>query len=106
MTASSSSGPSRDWGLLGIGAAAVAACAVCCAGPLLAVLGGVGLASAVGALWIPGLAASAVVSGLGVLMVRRRRRRAACRTAPARTDLGMPTVGPSPERSEVVKTGR
>ncbi|MYU11716.1 hypothetical protein GTZ78_13650 [Streptomyces sp. SID8361] len=79
---------------------------MCCAGPLLAVLGGVGLASAVGALWIPGLAASAVVSGLGVLMVRRRRRRAACRTAPARTDLGMPTVGPSPERSEVVKTGR
>ncbi|WP_458083699.1 hypothetical protein [Streptomyces malaysiensis] len=109
MTASSSSGPSRDWGLLGIGAAAVAACAVCCAGLLLAVLavlGGVGLASAVGALWMPGLAASAVVSGLGVLMVRRRRRRAACRTAPARTDLGMPTVGPSPERSEVVKTGR
>lgn len=106
MTASSSSGPSCDWGLLGIGAAAVAACAVCCAGPLLAVLGGVGLASAVGALWIPGLAASAMVSGLGVLMVRRRRRRVACRTAPARTDLGMPTVGPSPERSEVVKTGR
>ncbi|WP_313905624.1 hypothetical protein [Streptomyces malaysiensis] len=53
-----------------------------------------------------GLAASAVVFGLGVLMVRRRRRGAACRTAPARTDLGMPTVGPSPERSEVAKTGR
>ncbi|MFD4973208.1 hypothetical protein [Streptomyces sp. NPDC058424] len=106
MTASSSPRPSRGWGVLGAGTAAVAACAVCCAGPLLAVLGGVGFASAVGALWMPVLAVLALVSGLGVLMVRQQRRRAACRTAPACTDLGMPTIGPSPDQSEVAKTGR
>ncbi|MGP4087586.1 hypothetical protein [Streptomyces sp. KR55] len=48
-----SSRPSRPWGTLGTGAAALAACAVCCAGPLLAVLGGIGITSAIGALWMP-----------------------------------------------------
>ncbi|MGW6605783.1 hypothetical protein [Streptomyces sp. NPDC055036] len=47
---SSSSRPSRPWGTLDAGVAAVAACAVCCAGPLLAVLGGIGITSAIGAL--------------------------------------------------------
>ncbi|MCC9707226.1 hypothetical protein E4N62_19275 [Streptomyces sp. MNU76] len=70
----SSSGPSRGWGVVGAGTAAMAACAVCCAGP---VLGGVGLASAFGAMWLPVLAVLAVASGLGVLTVRRRRRTAA-----------------------------
>lgn len=98
-TSSPSPGPSRPWGALGAGAAAVAACAVCCAGPLLAVLGGVGFASAVGALWMPVLAVLAVAAGLGVFLVRRRRRNAACRTAPAPADLGMPTIGPLPDES-------
>lgn len=100
MTTPSSSRPTRPWGPLGAGAAALAGCAVCCAGPLLAVLGGIGVTSAVGALWMPVLAVLAVAAGLGVFMVRRRRRKAACRTAPALTDLGMPTLGPVPGRSE------
>ncbi|MEV4860778.1 hypothetical protein MRBLMF1_001997 [Streptomyces ossamyceticus] len=79
---------------------------MCCAGPLIAVLGGVGLASAVGALWLPALAVLAVACGLGVLTVRRRRRTAACRTTPARADLGMPTIGPRPDRTDTAKTGR
>ncbi|MEV6593145.1 hypothetical protein [Streptomyces acidicola] len=45
-----SSRPSRPWSAFGAGAAAVAACAVCCEGPLLAVLGGIGVTSAIGAL--------------------------------------------------------
>ncbi|MET8181439.1 hypothetical protein [Streptomyces sp. NPDC005336] len=67
---------------------------MCCAGPLLALLGGIGITSAISALWMPVLAVLAVAAGLGVLAVRRRRRTAACGTAPAPADLGMPTVGP------------
>ncbi|MGP4012492.1 hypothetical protein [Streptomyces sp. 4N124] len=96
MTASSPR-PSRPWGAFGAGAFAVAACAVCCAGPLLAVLGGIGVTSAIGALWVPVLAVLAVAAGLGVLLLRRRRRTAACRIVPAVADLGMPTVGPRQE---------
>ncbi|NED19842.1 hypothetical protein G3I31_17305 [Streptomyces sp. SID9913] len=69
---------------------------MCCAGPLLAILGTIGATSAIAALWIPALAVLAVAAGLGVLMVRRRRT-AACRTAPARADLGMPALGPRPD---------
>lgn len=94
-----SSRPSRLWGMLGAGAAAFAACVVCCAGPLLAVLGGVGVASAVGALWMPVLAVLTAATTVAFLVVRRRRRAAACRTTPARADLGMPTVGPAPKDS-------
>jgi hypothetical protein len=91
---SPSSRPSRGWGTLGFGAAAVAACAVCCAGPFLAVLGSIGVTSAIGALRMPALAVLAVAAGLGVLVVRRRRQTASCKTAPVRADLGMPTIGP------------
>ncbi|WP_329258509.1 hypothetical protein OG223_37515 [Streptomyces sp. NBC_01478] len=108
MTTPSSPRPARPWGTLGAGAAALAACAVCCAGPLLAILGGIGVTSAVGALWMPVFAVLAVAAGLGMLMVRQRRRKAACGTAPALapTDLGMPTLGPSADESERAKSGR
>ncbi|MEU0836482.1 hypothetical protein [Streptomyces sp. NPDC005969] len=91
--------PSRPWSTLGAGAA-FAACAVCCAGPILAVLGGIGVTSALGALWMPALAVLAVAAGLGILVVRHRRRTAACRTAPAPADLGMPTMGPPQEMDD------
>ena len=61
--------------------AGVAACAVCCAGPILGFLAAIGLGTAVGAvLW----GAIAVVIGAAVAMwvvMRRRRRAQAC--APA-----------------------
>ncbi|MFC9748931.1 hypothetical protein [Streptomyces niveus] len=38
----------------------VAACAACCAGPLPALLGGVGAASALASFWVPALAVVAV----------------------------------------------
>ncbi|MEU8840501.1 hypothetical protein AB0D97_15425 [Streptomyces roseus] len=95
----SSPRPSRPWGTLGAGAgaAAVAACAACCAGPLLAVLGSIGITSSLAALWMPASAVLAVAAGLGVLVVLHRRRTSACRTAPAPTDLGMPAMGRPPE---------
>ncbi|GAA3900092.1 hypothetical protein GCM10023084_60730 [Streptomyces lacrimifluminis] len=95
----SSSRPLKPRGALGAGAAVVAACAVCCAGPLLAVLGGIGLTSAIGALWMPAFAVLAVAAAAGIFVMRRRRRAAACRTTPARADLGMPTVRPAPKGS-------
>ncbi|EMF52984.1 hypothetical protein GTY82_33365 [Streptomyces sp. SID5476] len=72
---------------------------MCCAGPLLALLGGIGITSAIGALWMPVLAVLAVAAAAGILVVRRRRRAAACRTTPAPADLGMPTVRPAPKDS-------
>ncbi|MEU1151932.1 hypothetical protein ABZ369_02725 [Streptomyces sp. NPDC005918] len=99
MSTPSSPRPSRPWGTLGAGAAAVAACAVCCAGPLLALLGGIGVTSAIGSLWMPALAMLAVAAGLGVLLAVRRRRSAACRTVPATADLGMPTIGPDTDHT-------
>ncbi|WP_329298038.1 hypothetical protein OG410_05235 [Streptomyces sp. NBC_00659] len=95
-TSPSSPRPSRSWGILGVGAATITACAVCCAGPILVVLGGIGVTSAIGALWMPALAVLTVAAGLGVLVVRRRTTRAACRKGAAVADLGMPTVGPHP----------
>jgi hypothetical protein len=64
---------SRSWFGIGLGTAAVGACAACCAGPLLAILGGIGLASAVGALFAPALVVLAVLAGVGVLVLHRRR---------------------------------
>ncbi|WP_262418172.1 hypothetical protein [Streptomyces sp. SP2-10] len=96
MTTSSPRPP--RWGALGAGAAAVAACAMCCAGPLLAVLGGIGVTSAIASLWLPVLAVPAVVAGIVALVLRRRRETAACRTASTRADLGMPAIGAAPEK--------
>ncbi|MFF2955902.1 hypothetical protein ACFVVU_31700 [Kitasatospora sp. NPDC057965] len=90
---SSTPRPPRLRATLGAGAAVTAACAVCCAGPVLAVLG---VTSAIGALWMPVLAVIAVAAALGVLVLRKRRRAASCRTSPAPADLGMPTLGPPP----------
>ena len=63
--------------------AGVAACAVCCAGPILGFLAAIGLGTAIGAvLW----GAIAVVIGAAVaafVVMRRRRRAQACATASA-----------------------
>ncbi|MEV4558211.1 hypothetical protein AB0K51_14645 [Kitasatospora sp. NPDC049285] len=96
---------SKPWGLLGTGTAAVAACAVCCAGPRLAALGGVGVLSAIGALWVPGLAVLAAVAVTALVVVRRRRRAAACSTGPAKADLGMPSLGPPGGSDTTVRRG-
>ncbi|WP_157421612.1 hypothetical protein [Agromyces sp. Leaf222] len=68
--------------------AVVLACAACCAGPLLAIVGSIGAASLLGAYWIPGLLAVAVLAGIvvTVLLVRRRRAKA-CRLPATRVDV-------------------
>ena len=53
---------SRPFAALGGGILALGACAVCCAGPILAVLGGLSVASIAAAVWIPGLALIAVAA--------------------------------------------
>lgn len=105
MTTKPPSGrPSSDRSVLGAGLLAVAACAVCCAGPLLAVLGGIGAASVIGAIWIPALAVVAVavaVASAAVWVHRRRKRTSACHTEPGAVDVGMPARiphGPGPDR--------
>ncbi|OHV31831.1 hypothetical protein BCD49_06030 [Pseudofrankia sp. EUN1h] len=66
---------------------------MCCAGPLLAVLGAVSAGATVAAVWVPALAVVAVVAAamLAGAAVVRRRRLVACRTAPGPVDLGLPT---------------
>lgn len=72
--------------------AAVGACSVRCAGPLLAVVGGLGLVLSIGAIWIPVLAIVAAVPLVLKLEVWRRRssRR---RRAAGPVQLGMPSIG-------------
>lgn len=85
--------PSRSRTLWGAGVA-VAACAVCCAGPLLAVLGGIGAASALAAIWVPALGVLALLAVVAVVVGRRRRRRAsACGSDAGPVALGLPTLG-------------
>jgi hypothetical protein len=78
-TSTEASAPSvrrRAAGLVGIGAAA---CAACCVGPILGVLGGVGaLSLGVGAAL--GLVAALVVLavGIGAFVLWRRRRSPTC----------------------------
>ncbi|MBO0822511.1 MAG: hypothetical protein J2P27_01480 [Actinobacteria bacterium] len=65
---------------------------MCCAGPLLTVLGSVGATSAIASLWVPGLGVLTVAAAFGIVVIRRRRRTAQC--PPTRhADLGLPSVG-------------
>ena len=83
----------KDRLLLGAGAVA---CAVCCAGPLLAFLGIAGAAATVGTFVFAG-GAFAVVVGLASLVVvlqrRRAQRLAACDPHAGPVDI---VLGPSP----------
>lgn len=85
--------PSRSWTTWGIGAAGVMACAVCCAGPLLALLGGTVAVSAFAAIWVPALALLALLAIVAILVVRRKRHVSACRSDTGPIALGVPTVG-------------
>jgi hypothetical protein len=75
--------------IVGVGAAA---CAVCCAGPILGFLAAVGLGTIVGfALF--GLVGLAVAVIVGLVALRRRQRRAtSCTASPETVSLKPPTV--------------
>ena len=92
--------PERWWKRAGIGAAAM--CGLCCAAPLIALLGGAGVLSAMGAVFqvferISLVLAVLALGGASVLWVRRRRRRA-CRIPERVVDLGMPEPTRGDER--------
>lgn len=70
--------------VIGVG---VAACAVCCAGPILGVLAAIGVGTAAGfALF--GTIAILIGAAAASFVLVRRRRRAAC--APAEAPVGVP----------------
>ena len=75
--------------IVGVG---VAACAVCCAGPILGFLAAIGLGTAVGFALFD--SAALVIGAIAVVVVLRRRRRRAddCTTMSAPVAVDMPTV--------------
>lgn len=78
-------------GLLGL---AAATCAACCAGPVLAFLGGVTVAGIVGTAFVGILAATvAVVVVVAFLVIRRRRAVTACVAGP-KGDGPVPVAAP------------
>ncbi|MFN8053700.1 MAG: hypothetical protein U0Q22_19865 [Acidimicrobiales bacterium] len=66
--------------ILGVG---VAACAVCCAGPIFGVLAAIGLGTAAGVAMFGTTALLIGVLAVAVVMIRRRRRTTACTPANA-----------------------
>lgn len=61
--------------MVGVG---VAACAVCCAGPILGLLAAIGLGTAAGFALFGTMAIAAGAAMIAFVLVRRRRRAAAC----------------------------
>jgi len=84
--------PYRRW--TGVGIAAAVACGLCCAAPLIGVLGGIGALSAVGAafdvLRVVSIALAVLALGGAAALWLRRRRRRACQVPDRPADLGMP----------------
>lgn len=75
--------------IVGVGAAA---CAVCCAGPILGFLAAIGIGAAAGfALF--GLIGLAIAAAVGVVLSRRRqRRRTTCTPTAETVTIDPPTV--------------
>lgn len=76
-------------GIVGLGAAA---CVACCAGPVLAFLGGLTVAGVAGALVIgvAGLALAALAAGAWLVVKRRGRNRCAAAPTSEPTAVGTP----------------
>jgi hypothetical protein len=72
----SKAGRDGSFSIVGLG---IAACVACCAGPILALLGGVTIAG-VASTWVIGGAGLliAAVAAVGFLAIRSRRRRLSC----------------------------
>ena len=68
----------QDMALVGAGAAA---CAVCCAGPIVGFLAAVGLGSVLGVAMFGMIGLAVLAVGMIVMVRRRRRRTAACTAA-------------------------
>jgi Flp pilus assembly protein TadB len=74
-------------GVLGAGAAA---CAACCAGPIIGFLAATGVATLLGAIAFGVVGVVAALAGAAVLRRRRRRRQQRCAPASAPVALDAP----------------
>ena len=83
--------PKSGLRVLGIGAAA---CAACCAGPLLTFLAGAGIASLLGAVVFGVAGLVAVLAIAAVVVLRRLRRSRRCTPAAAPVSLHAPELKP------------
>ena len=75
--------------IVGVG---VAACAACCAAPIIGFLAAIGLGTAVGFALFGAVALVIGAVALVVVLGRRRRRADACTTTSAPVAVDMPTV--------------
>jgi Flp pilus assembly protein TadB len=76
-------------GLVGAGAAA---CAACCAGPIVGFLAAIGIASVAGVIVFGALGLLVVVAVAGVFWQRRRRRQQRCRPSSGAVPVEVPQV--------------
>ena len=81
--------PKAGLGVLGVGAAA---CAACCAGPILGFVAATGIASALGAVAFGVVGLVAVLAVAGVLLRRRRRKAGRCAPAAGAVPLDAPAL--------------
>jgi hypothetical protein len=82
----------EHFGIIGVGAAA---CAACCAGPILAFLGGLSFAGLASTLLIGTLGLAVfVASGTGYLLVRRRRQTPCATPSTEAVSVAAPTRKP------------
>jgi hypothetical protein len=83
-------------GVAALWTAVVAACVVCCAGPVLAVLAALGLTAAVAAVFIPALAVVAAAAWAAVWWLRHRRthREDEAKRSPDRVVIAAPALRP------------
>lgn len=106
MSTDTPAGPAKAGaGVLGVG---VAACAACCAGPILGALGAIGIASAAGYLVAGSIAIVIGLAAAAATVGRRRRRRATC-APPADTNtvafIAAPTLKPEPVDATTAERG-
>lgn len=95
--------PKAGFGVLGLGAAA---CAACCAGPILGFFAATGIVSVLGAVMfgVVGLVAFLAIAAL--LLLRRRRQAQRCTSAPGPDTLDAPELEPRTTATDSAPTGR
>jgi hypothetical protein len=75
--------------LVGAGAAA---CAVCCAGPIIGFLTAIGIGTAAGIALFGAIGVAIAASGVAIVLGRRRRRSSSCEVAATPVAIESPTV--------------
>lgn len=83
-------GPASGFAIVGVGAAA---CAACCAVPVFGFLSVLAAGAPIAALVVGGLLLAAVVAGLGAAFIGWRRRPASTRTTPPTPVTMQPRAG-------------